>query len=118
MFLLLLIAATPQSATTDPIAAAASGLTAQIEDDMRPGDDSMLVSMKTKGCKTRMTGTTRKWTIDWRKAEMVSLQDTFVFVSAPPIKLAIVGDASIPDQAAKLAALNAAMQDAATRCKR
>ncbi len=102
----------------DPIAQAAVGLNAQIEDDVRASGDIRLVSFKTKGCKTRMIGTTRKWTIDWRKADMIALEDTFVFVSAPPVKLAIVGDASIPDQATKLVALNAAMQDAATRCRR
>jgi hypothetical protein len=102
----------------DPIAVAATGLNAQIEDDIRPGGDIRLVSFKTNGCKTRMVGSTRKWTIDWRKTEMVAFEDTFIFVSAPPIKLAIVGDASIPDQAAKLAALNAAMRGAATRCRR
>jgi hypothetical protein len=113
--LLMMLASAPAN---DPIAEAATGLNAQIEDDVRPGGDIRLVSFKTKGCKTRMAGTTRKWTIDWSKAEMVALEDTFVFVAAPPIKLAIVGDASIPDQAAKLVALNAAMQDAAARCKR
>jgi hypothetical protein len=102
----------------DPIAQAATGLNAQIEDDIRPSGDTRLVSMTTKGCKTRVVGTKRKWTIDWGKAEMVALEDTFVFVEAPPVKFAIVGDASIPDQAAKLVALNAAMQNAVARCKR
>jgi hypothetical protein len=74
--------------------------------------------MKTKGCKTQIVGTTRKWTIDWRKVKIVALEDTFVFVAAPPVQLAIVGDASIPEQAAKLAALNAAMKQAAARCRR
>jgi hypothetical protein len=113
--LLMMLASMPAN---DPIAEAAVGLTAQIEDDVRPGGDAMLVSLKTKGCKTRMVGTTRKWTIDWRKAEMVSLGDTFVFVSAPPEKFAIVGDASIPDQAEKLVALTTAMQDTVARCKK
>ena len=116
MIALLMMLASPLSA--DPIAQAAVGLNAQIEDDIRPGGDIRLVSFQTKGCKTRMIGTTRNWTIDWRKAEMVALEDSFVFVAAPPVKLAIVGDASITDQAAKLAALNAAMQGAAAQCRR
>ncbi len=112
--LLWAVATTP----ADPIAAAAQGLNAQIEDDMRDGGDLRLVSMTTKGCKTRMVSTARRWTINWRKARMVALEDTFVFVEAPPVKLAIVGNASIPAQAAKLAALNAAMQGAAARCRK
>jgi hypothetical protein len=113
--LMIILASAPLA---DPIADAATGLTAQIEDDVRHKGDSMLVSLRTRGCKTRMVGTKRKWTIDWRNAEGVALGDTFVFVSAPPEKFAIVGDASIPDQAAKLVALTNAMQDALARCKR
>ncbi len=102
---------------TDTIALASDGLNAQIEDDVNPGGDSRLVSMKTIGCKTELIGSTRQWTIDWRKTEMVAPGDTFVFVDAPPVKLAIVGDASKPDQAAKLNALYAAMSVIEERCK-
>ena len=120
--LLLLVAqpAAPDAAgpvITDTIGLAADGLDAQIEDDVNPGGDSLLVSMKTTGCKTELIGSTRQWTIDWRKTEMVAPGDTFVFVDAPPVKLAIVGDASKPDQAAKLSALYAAMSAIGARCK-
>ncbi len=101
----------------DPIAAAADGLNAQIEDDVNPGDDSRLVSMKTAGCETLLIGTTRQWTIDWRKTQMVAPGDTFVFIDVPPVKLAIVGDVSIPDQAAKMGAMLNAMLDTAAQCK-
>jgi azurin len=122
IFALLLLAAALQVVAaepiiTDTIGLAADGLNAQIEDDINPGDDSRLVSMKTTGCKTELIGSTRQWTIDWSKTEMVAPGDTFVFVDAPPVKLAIVGDASKPDQAAKLSALYAAMSVIGARCK-
>jgi hypothetical protein len=118
---LLLIAATPQAVAdgpviTDTIALAADGLNAQIEDDVNPGSDIRLVSMKTTGCKTELVGDTRRWTINWTKTEMVAPGDTFVFIDVPPVKLAIVGDASIPDQAAKLGALFRAMLAAEAKC--
>ena len=81
----------------DPIAAAANGLIAQIEDDVNPGGDSMLVSITTANCQSVLVGTTRQWTIDWHKAQMVAPGDTFVFIDVPPVRLAIVGDASKPD---------------------
>lgn len=119
---LLLLATAPQAGVngpiiTDSIANAAHGLNAQIEDDVNPGGDMRLVLMKTTGCKTKLIGSTRKWTINWRKTQMVAPGDTFVFVDVPPVKLAIVGDASIPDQAAKLDALYRAMLAAAAKCK-
>lgn len=46
----------------------------------------------------------------------VSLQDSFVFVDAPPVRIAIVADASRPDQVARLRALSSAMQKIARRC--
>ncbi len=107
----------PIVAPADPIAAAANGLIAQIEDDNEAGDDSMLLSITTTDCQSVLVGTSRQWTIDWRKAEMVAPGDTFVFIDVPPVKLAIVGDASKPDQAAKLNALFTAMSDVGMRCR-
>ncbi len=115
----------------DPIAAAASGLTAQIEDDVNPGGDMQLVSMKSDGCKTVITGVlppasndpaanvtanTRTWTIDWAVPGSVAPGDTFIFIDVAPVKIAIVGDASKPDQAAKLSALFAAMFETQLDC--
>jgi hypothetical protein len=119
----------------DPIAAAASGLIAQIEDDVNPGGDLQLVSMKSDGCKTVITGAlaapssdpatgpatgipanTRTWTIDWAVPGSVAPGDTFVFIDVAPVKIAIVGDASKPDQAAKLSALFGAMFETQLDC--
>lgn len=102
-------------AAPDPIARALEGLVAVVEEDGQP--DEPLLGMQTRGCETIVTAAGRRWTIDWRRSEGVALHDTFVFVSAPPVRLAIVGDASRPDQAAKLLALNEAMQAIAGRCR-
>jgi hypothetical protein len=99
----------------DPIAQAVKGLNAVIEDDIHP--DTKLISMKTKKCETRVVAAARQWTINWTKAETVALEDTFVYVVAPPVKFAIVGDASKPDQAAKLQMLTRAMRTMADLCR-
>jgi hypothetical protein len=113
---LLFCGAVTMAKEADPIADAAIGLKVAIEDDLRPGGDLWLKSIRSKGCKTRLTAKGHRWTINWRTAEQVGLADTFIFVKAKGVQLAIVGDASVPDQAAKLAALNAAMQTAKARC--
>lgn len=115
---LLLMTATPvmeRRVASDPIAKAFAGLRAVIEDDINP--DTKIISMKTTGCQTHVVAKARQWTIDWSKAEAVALEDTFVYVVAPPVKFAIVGDASKPDQAAKLRALAVAMREMAERCR-
>ena len=109
--LLLLAAAAP-----DPTALAAKGLNAVVEDDIGKGGDRKLLSVRTKGCTTRVKAKGRSWNIDWTKAEGVAREDTFVFVAAPKVRIAIVGDASIPDQDAKLTALAEAMQAVLARC--
>jgi hypothetical protein len=114
------------SAPSDPIAAAASGLIAQIEDDANPGGDLRLVSMKSDGCTTVITGTLpagtseiaamRSWTINWAVPGSVAPGDTFIFIDVAPVKIALVGNASDPDQAAKLSALFAAMFETQLDC--
>ena len=105
---------TTSTAAPDPITAALDGLTAVIEQDGRP--DVRLSGMRTRGCQTQVLGPGRRWVINWRRPAAVSLQDTFVFVDASPVRIAIVADASRPDQAARLRSLSAAMQEIARRC--
>ena len=110
--LVLLAAAAP-----DPTALAAKGLNAVVEDDIGKGGDRKLLSVRTRGCTTRVKAKGRSWNIDWTKAEGVSREDTFVFVATPAVRIAIVGDASIPDQDAKLTALAEVMQAVLERCQ-
>ena len=107
---------TPIIAPDDPIAAAASGLVAQIEDDNNPGGDLQLVSMKSDGCVTTIMANGRNWTVDWAIPGRVEPADTFIFIDVPPVKIAIVGDASKPDQAEKLSALFYAMFETQLDC--
>jgi hypothetical protein len=58
----------------------------------------------------------RTWTIDWAVPGSLSPADTFIFIEVAPVKIAIVGDASKPDQAAKLSALFAAMFETQLDC--
>ena len=111
----LAVAAQSPSPAPDPIARAIDGLVAEVEEDRQP--DRRLETMATNGCETVVTAAGGTWTIDWRRAQRVVLEDTFVFVDAPPVRLAIVGDAGIPAQAARLVALSEAMQAAAARCR-
>jgi hypothetical protein len=108
--------AEPAPAEVDAIAAATVGLVAEIEDDATHTDSSLL-SMTTTGCRTRVLSEGHDWTIDWTKTELLAPEATFIFVQAPPVKFAIVGDASKPDQAQKLAALYTAMVAVASRCR-
>lgn len=102
-------------AGADPIAAAARGLAAEIEDDNGP--DFAMESIAGRGCTVTIAGHGHRWTIDMTNARAVTLGDTFVYVAAPPVALAIVGDASKPDQAAKLKGLATALTDLAARCR-
>jgi hypothetical protein len=103
--------------TAQPIDAAALGLNAVIEDDLASDGDHKLLGFRTKGCRTTITAKGRRWKIDWRRTDQAGFADNFIFISAPPsIKLAIVGDASIPDQAARLEALNDAIQAKIIQC--
>jgi hypothetical protein len=118
MISLLLMTSAPVLAprvTGDPVAAASRGLNAVIEDDINP--DTKLLSMKTTRCKTRVVAVAREWTIDWARAKAIALEDSFVYVLAPPVKFAIVADMNKPDQAAKLRMLTRAMQVMAYYCK-
>ena len=108
---LLLLAA---AASPDPIAAAfASGL-AVIEDDVNA--DSRVMSVATRGCETRIVTADRTYTVDWRTAEGVAMADTFVHVSAPPAKFAVLIDAEGEAGQARLRALATALGDKAKSC--
>ncbi len=106
----------PSPKIADPIARAAAGLKAEVEDDLS-GPDEPLDRVVTKGCTTELIGKTHRWTLNWRVIATVEPGDTFVFVEGKDVKLAIVGDAGKPDQARKLSMLVAAMKAMQERCK-
>lgn len=112
LFAALLLSLQPQS---NPIGEAAAGLRAEIEDDNGP--DAMMTAIASAGCTVTIGGVEgRRWTLDMTRTQAVALEDTFVYVAAGEAKLAIVGEASRPDQAAKLRALADALTALASRC--
>lgn len=110
-------APSPPADAVDPVGDAATGLVAEVEDDLSD-KDAMLMRVETKACITTLHAATHRWTLDWRTIERVIPGDTFVFVAGPDVKLAIVGDASKPDQARKLSALLMAMRAMQGRCNK
>ena len=112
----LFIAAHPllPDAVPDPISAAVNGLVAVVEEDGQP--DVRLEGMRTDACRTVVMAAGRQWTIDWHRVEAVALEEGFVFVAAPPVRIAIVADGLQPDQAERLRLLDSAMRQVAQRC--
>lgn len=104
-----------QAPATDPVAAAATGLSpAEIEDDNGP--DMPFLGASSAGCTVTIKGRDKSYTLDMTRTEALSREDTFVFVKAGDQQLAIVGDASKPDQSEKLTALARAFATVAQGC--
>lgn len=107
----------PAADAVDPIGDAFKRLTyAEVEDDLSSSPDKALDAIVTRECVSEMRAGDRSWSLDWRKITTVGPGDTFVFVQGPGVQLAIVGDASKPDQAQALSALMMAMQAMRGRC--
>lgn len=85
-----------------------------VEEDGQP--DRRLISLTTADCTTQVAAEGRSYRIDWRAADTIALEDTFVYVSAGATRIAIVADASRPDQARRLHALSIAMRSMAGSC--
>jgi hypothetical protein len=107
-----------KSAPTEAIDRAAKGVVAQIEDDVAKKGDWMFQSVRTTGCTSIVTakpinpggdGALGRWTIDWATAEAVQMQYNFVYIKAPGLQFAIVGNGKAK-ATRKLAALAQAMQ--------
>jgi hypothetical protein len=108
-----LLAATPVAPSID---SAFKGLIAQVEDDVGKGPDRRLKSIRSTGCKSVLQAKGKRWVIDWTQAEAVALEGGFIFLKAPPVQLAIVGDGEKPAQREKLKALYRAMATKAGEC--
>lgn len=104
-----------QAPAADPVAAAATRLNpAEIEDDNGP--DMPFLGASSSGCAVNIRGRDKTFALDMAKVTGLAREDTFVFIAAGTHKLAIVGDASQPDQDAKLTALAQALAAVAGRC--
>ncbi len=109
------VAASPVASEIDR---AFTGLVAVVEDDIGRGPELRLKKIQSKACKSKLVGKKQIWTVDWKKVDAVALEDTFIYLSAPSVKLAIVGDASQPDQLRKLQMLHRAMSEKALSCQK
>lgn len=92
-----------------------AGWPTQIEDDLTHRQ-ARVSDAATAGCTTTMTGEQGSWTVDWRKVRTVALEDVFVFLEGPQLKLAVVTDVQNGADQARLRAMWTAMRTLATRC--
>lgn len=101
----------------DPIDMAAQGLApAQIEDDAGQRDLD-LVAVRTAGCVTVLHAEDGvEFRIDWSQPARGVFAEGFVFIKAPPVQLAIVGDVDEAEQLDKLTRLGQAMEAKAKQC--
>lgn len=99
----------------DPLASSFAGWHTEIEDDL--GDnDSRVTGVATDGCTTVITGEKGSWRVDWATVQTIALEDVFVFLEAPSLKLAVVADVRDAAGQARLRGMWAVMKGLATRC--
>lgn len=112
---LALAAAPAADAQADALRAAFRGWYTEVEDDLGTGD-SPVREVATAGCVTTITGEKGRWTVDWRTVRTIALEDVFVFLEGPGLKLAVVADVHDAAGQAKLRGMWTAMKALATRC--
>lgn len=113
---LALLAANPQAdAQADALGAAFAGWHTEIEDDLGP--DSRVTGVATEGCVTTITGEKGRWAVDWRTVRTIALEDVFVFLDGPGLKLAVVADVRDAAGQAKLRGMRDAMAGLRGRCQ-
>lgn len=103
-------------AQADPLAAAFQGWHTEVEDDLGTGD-SRVTGVATQGCITTITGEKGRWAVDWRTVRTIALEDVFVFLEGPGLKLAVVADVQDAAGQAKLRGMRDAMAALATTCR-
>ena len=111
---LALIAATPDP-QAEALRASFAGWYTEVEDDLGSGD-SRVTGVVTDGCTTTITGEKGRWTIGWRSVRTVALEDVFVFLEGPGVKLAVVADVRSEADLSKLRGMRDAMVALANRC--
>ena len=116
MLIALALALTPaDDPPADALRESFASWTTAVEDDLTH-TDSPVTDVATDGCTTKIAGERGNWTVDWRTVRTVALEDVFVFLEGPQLKLAVVAD--VQDQAgqARLRGMWNAMQGLARRC--
>ena len=113
--LLMALALAADDPPADFLRESFAGWTTQIEDDLGHRQ-SRVTEAVTRGCVTTITGEQGQWSVDWRKVKTVALEDVFVFLEGPQLKLAVVADVQNDAGQARLRAMWVAMRTLATRC--
>ena len=115
MLLMALALVAADDPPVDALREIVAGWPTAIEDDLSHGN-SRVTDVATRGCVTTITGERGNWTVDWRKVRTVALEDVFVFLEGPQLKLAVVADVRDTDDQARLRNMWTAMRTLATRC--
>lgn len=105
-----------QVAAADPIAAAFAGWYVEVEDDIG-GGDWRVIGVGTEDCVTTLTGEKGRWAIDWHTVRTIALEDVFVFMEGPGLKIAVVADVKDAAGQGRLRAMRDAMTAEASRCQ-
>lgn len=111
----LALAATSSDPGADALQASFAGWHIAVEDDLGAGD-SPVRSVATQDCVTTIAGEKGRWTVDWRTVRTIALEDVFVFLEAPGLKIAVVADVRDAAGQEKLRGMWTAMKTLATRC--
>lgn len=99
----------------DALKASFAGWLTEVEDDLG-SNDSRVTGVATDGCTTTITGEKGRWTVDWRTVRTVALEDVFVFLEGPSLKIAVVADVRSESDLPKLRGMWTAMRTLAARC--
>lgn len=116
MMLLAALALAAADPAGDALQASFVGWHTEIEDDLGSGD-SRVTGVVTRGCVTTVSGEKGRWELDWRAIRTVALEDVFVFVEGPGVKLAVVADVRGEADLPKLRGMRDAMVALAARCQ-
>lgn len=75
-----------------------------------------MTGVVTQGCITTITGEKGRWVVDWRTIRTVALEDVFVFLEAPGLKIAVVADVKSEADLPRLRGMWTVMKALALRC--
>ena len=76
-----------------------------------------MTGVATDGCVTIIAGEKGRWAIDWRTVRTIAMEDVFVFIEGPGLKIAAVADVKDASGQGRLRAMRDAMVAAAGRCQ-
>lgn len=76
-----------------------------------------MTGVTTQGCVTTIAGEKGRWTVDWRTVRTIAMEDVFVFLEGPGLKIAVVADVRDAAGQGRLRAMRDAMAARAAKCQ-